>query len=118
MNPIGSVINSESNILNIIYQVKLDFHFKILKIDFIKLKYYIHKEDVEMIADLINKKIENLPEDLKSEALLFIDFLLEKKVEKKRLKSRPIGLPQNTFTMSSDFSTPLSEEELKVLGFE
>lgn len=71
-----------------------------------------------MIADLIDQKIENLPEDLKSEVLLFIDFLLEKKVEKNRLKSRPIGLAQNTFTMSSDFSSPLTDDELKKLGFE
>jgi len=71
-----------------------------------------------MIADVLEKKIETLPEDLKTEVLLFIDFLLEKKVERNKLKSRPVGLAQNTFTMSNDFSSPLTSEELKILGFE
>jgi len=54
-------------------------------------------------------KIDQLPENLKSEAKDFIDFFIErnnKKASKKRMKP---GDLKGTFSMSDDFDAPLED---------
>ena len=73
---------------------------------------------MEGFMNLLEEKINKLPDDLKKEALDFIDFLIEKKLGEKPQGKRPSGLAKGSFFMSEDFNQPLTEEELKKLGFE
>ncbi len=65
----------------------------------------------------LEDKIKILPDDLKREAIDFIDYLIEKKVQKQSSGKRPSGLAKGIFFMSNDFSQPLTDLELKKLGF-
>jgi hypothetical protein len=66
---------------------------------------------------ILEEKINKLPDDLKKEASDFVDFLLEKKMKTNISQKRPIGLAKGKFKMKDDFQSPLSESELKQLGF-
>jgi len=67
--------------------------------------------------NMLEEKFNKLPDDLKKEALDFIDFLIEKKIGEKLQGKRPRGLAKGTFFMSEDFNQPLTDEELKKTGF-
>ena len=62
-----------------------------------------------MEIDALEYKIEMLPDDLKSEASLFIDFLLLKTNSKKSKKQRIPGFLKGKISMSDDFDEPLEE---------
>jgi hypothetical protein len=61
-----------------------------------------------MTDTLIIEKISSLPENLKMEALDFIDFLLSKKINtKNNNKKRKFGFAKGDYVMSDDFDEPL-----------
>jgi len=54
-------------------------------------------------------KISSLPENLKSEANDFIDYLISKKKSLKNKKLRKAGFLKGKIEMSSDFNDPLDD---------
>ena len=57
---------------------------------------------------LLNK-ITLLPEDLKSEVALFVEFLLEKKKKNDKRVPLKAGFLKDTFIVSDDFDAPLED---------
>lgn len=64
---------------------------------------------------IIEEKIKNLPPELQHEVVDFIDYLLEKKVKKRKGK-RPYGMAKGEIKLADDFTAPLDEEILKEWG--
>ncbi len=68
-----------------------------------------------MVQPVILEKLEALPESLQTEVLHYIEFLLEKHVEKSPIealpKKRKAGLLKGKIWMADDFDAPL--EDLK-----
>lgn len=59
----------------------------------------------------LEKKIKELPEELKSEVMDFVDFLLHKRKSKiqKVENKREFGCAKGEFNMSKDFDEPLED---------
>jgi hypothetical protein len=56
----------------------------------------------------LNRKIDVLPTNLRKEALLFIDFLIEKSGNNQRTQRR-FGSAKGKIHMSKDFDEPLAD---------
>lgn len=58
---------------------------------------------------IIYDKINSLPDDLKSEAIDFVDFLLTKAKKKVKKKKPKFGSGKGLFKMSVNFDEPLDD---------
>lgn len=57
----------------------------------------------------LEQKINTLPENLKQEAILFLDFLLFKSNFDKSFQNREPGFMKGKISISDDFNEPLEE---------
>ena len=55
------------------------------------------------------RKIISVPEDLKSEVIDFIDFLLTKRKKEKPAQKSMFGIAKGKIHISSDFDEPLDD---------
>jgi hypothetical protein len=63
-----------------------------------------------MENNILLEKVAKLPDNLKSEVLDFIDFLLTKKVGNNGVINKPVfGSGKGMFEMSPDFDEPLED---------
>jgi hypothetical protein len=61
-----------------------------------------------MTDTMLIEKIKSLPENLQTEVLDFIEFLLTKNVQPKQLNDkRKFGFAKGDYIMSDDFDEPL-----------
>ena len=71
---------------------------------------YLQMNRINMDEQLIFKKLNNLPEHLRSEVLDFIDFLLTRqKKEKEEVPKPTFGSAKGQFKMAEDFDAPLDD---------
>ncbi|MBM4166873.1 MAG: DUF2281 domain-containing protein [Ignavibacteria bacterium] len=62
-----------------------------------------------MTNALLHKKIDSLPEQIKSEVMHYLDFLLQKKNNSLKKKRSKAGFLKGTFVMKENFDEPLED---------